>query len=112
MLPGAGRRADRYALGLVAAASSSPELGWRERIDLALEAYLRTCAATPGLTRSYLLELFGMGDRGWPTGGRRCVVGAELCDLVEDCRRELRAQPDVPGSRRPRSSAASGSCRC
>ena len=84
-----GDELTEYALDLVAAASGPPQRDWRARIDLALDAYLKTCAATPGLTRSYLLELFGMGDRG--LAHRRMAMrrwAAALCDLVEDCRRE------------------------
>ncbi len=84
-----GEDLTEYALELVAAASGSRRLGWRERIDAALDAYLQTCAATPGLTRAYLLELPGMGDRG--LAHRRSAMrrwAAALCELVDDCRHE------------------------
>jgi len=84
-----GDELTEYALELVSAASGSPRLDWRERIDFALEAYLQTCAATPGLTRSYLLELFGMGERG--LAHRRTAMrlwAGQLRELAEDCRRE------------------------
>jgi AcrR family transcriptional regulator len=84
-----GNELTEYALELVATASGSPQLDWRQRIDTALDAYLQTCAATPGLTRSYLLELFGVGDRG--LAHRRMAMrrwAAQLRELVEDCRRE------------------------
>ncbi len=83
----------QYALELVARASSSPQLTWRERLDAGLDAYLQTCAATPGLTRSYLLELFGMGDRG--LAHRRTAMrrwAEQLQELVEELRRE---HPDL-----------------
>jgi len=90
-----GDELTEYALELVAAARSRPQLHWRERIDVALEVYLQTCAATPGLTRSYLLELFAIGERG--LAHRRMAMrrwAAELQTLVEDCRRE---HPELNG---------------
>ncbi len=84
-----GSELTEYALELVATASGPPQPDWRRRIDMALDAYLQTCAATPGLTRSYLLELFGMGDRG--LAHRRMAMrrwAAQLRELVEDCRRD------------------------
>lgn len=84
-----GSELTEYALELVATASSSSQPDWRRRIDMALDAYLQTCAATPGLTRSYLLELFGVGDRG--LAHRRMAMrrwAAQLRELVEDCRRD------------------------
>jgi AcrR family transcriptional regulator len=78
-----------YALELVGAARTRPSAHWRERIDRALAAYLQTCAATPGLTRAYLLELFAVGERG--LAHRRMAMrrwAAELLALVDDCRAE------------------------
>jgi AcrR family transcriptional regulator len=58
-----GDAISEYLLGLVAEAAS-PELPWRERVERAIDVYLQAMAANPGLTRSFLLELFGMGARG------------------------------------------------
>jgi AcrR family transcriptional regulator len=83
-----GDELTEYGVELVAAARARP-LPWRERIEVALETYLQACAATPGLTRSYLLELFAIGDRG--LAHRRLAMrrwAAELLALVEDCRRD------------------------
>jgi AcrR family transcriptional regulator len=90
-----GDELTEYAVELVAAARSRPRLHWRERIDLALEVYLQTCAATPGLTRAYLLELFAVGERG--LAHRRLAMrrwAAELLALVDDCRAE---HPELHG---------------
>lgn len=90
-----GDELTEYALELVAAARTRPRLHWRERIELALEVYLQSCAATPGLTRAYLLELFALGERG--LAHRRTTMrrwADELLALVEDCRDE---QPELNG---------------
>jgi AcrR family transcriptional regulator len=51
-----------YLLARVARAASR-EVDWRVQVDRALDAYLGAMAANPRLTRSFVLELFGMGAR-------------------------------------------------
>lgn len=66
------------------AEAASQEGDWREQIDRALDAYLHAMAANPGLTRSFMLELFGMGERGF--AHKRAVqqrAAEQLRDLVE-----------------------------
>jgi hypothetical protein len=46
------------------AAAASGDLPWDERLERALEAYLAPMAAQPGLTRSFLFEIYSTGERG------------------------------------------------
>jgi AcrR family transcriptional regulator len=77
-----------YFIDLVAE-HASLDLPWRERVERTLEAYLRALAANPGLTRAYLLEQFGMGERA--LARRRAVFrrGAEqLVEIFEQGRKQ------------------------
>jgi AcrR family transcriptional regulator len=76
-----------------AASAASREGDWRIQIDRALDAYLQALAANPGLTRSFVLELFGMGARGFAHKRKVLTRMAEqLRDLVEAGRKQY---PDL-----------------
>lgn len=45
-------------------AAADPELPWREQATYAVDAYFAFMTAEPALTRSFLFEIFGMGEPG------------------------------------------------
>ena len=44
--------------------AADPELPWREQAVNAVDAYFAFMTAEPALTRSFLFEIFGMGEAG------------------------------------------------
>ena len=62
-----------YLLDLVEAAGArTADLSWREGLARELDVYFEAMTINPGLTRAFLLELFGMGREG--LAHRRAVV--------------------------------------
>jgi AcrR family transcriptional regulator len=75
-----------WLMTLIADAASA-DLPWQELLARALEAYLAPMAAQPGLTRSFLFEIYSTGQRGEQR--RRAVnrrFAEQLCALVERAR--------------------------
>jgi AcrR family transcriptional regulator len=64
--------------------AAAVDVPWRERVERALDAYLGPMAAQPGLTRSFLFEIYSTGQRGEERRRASNVRFSEqLCALAE-----------------------------
>lgn len=73
----------------VVAQSMEPGLPWREQIERSIDTYIELLTLQPRLTRSFMFEVYSLGERG--VAQHRAVLKSfaeQLCDTADQMRAE------------------------